>query len=149
MCVAVFTTRLPRKQRRRCAERTPGTEELSIMATRVSGFCRSLSSSILICGLLTVAGLMSGCQTTPKKDPEPQMATPDKVAALRELLQKSQPGAQVGQVIAIYENLAAVSELPVKEIKEGQTVTFVDIQGNPISNGTVAMVVGDSVHVKV
>ena len=42
----------------------------------------------------------------------------------------------------------AVSDLPLQEVKEGQTITFVDIQGNPVNNGTVMKVVGDSVHVK-
>jgi hypothetical protein len=101
---------------------------------------------MVICGVLIGAAM--GCQST-KKEPEAQMATPDKVAALRESIQKAQPGAQVGQVIAVIPGYASISDLPVQEIKEGQTITFVDIQGNPINNGTVGMVVGDAVHVKV
>jgi hypothetical protein len=119
------------------------------MAIRVLRFCCSVSGSLLICGLLTGAGLMIGCQTAAKKDPEPQMATPDKVAAFRELIQKSQPGAQVGRVIEVIPGYASVVDLPLQEVNDGETITFVDGDGKPISNGTVYMHVGDSVHVKV
>ena len=48
-----------------------------------------------------------------------------------------------------YSSLSYLRQLPVQEIKEGQTITFVDTQGNPIGNGTVKMIVGDAVHVQV
>ena len=120
------------------------------MSTCVSRLCRSLGTSVLLCGVMIGVGSMtSGCQSA-KKDPEAQMATPDKVAALRDSIQKAQPVAQLGQVIATITDppYTAVSDLPLQEVKEGQTITFVDIQGNPVNNGTVMKVVGDSVHVK-
>jgi hypothetical protein len=119
------------------------------MPTCVSRFRHRLGQSILIFGLLVSAGMTAGCQTTPKKT-EPEMATPDKAAALRESIQKAQPGAQVGRVIVVLTDApyAAVIDLPVQDVKAGQTITFVDGEGNPVSNGTVAEVVGDAVHVK-
>ena len=98
--------------------------------------------------------LLPGCQSKPKEplsEPTPPVATADKIAAIRESIQKGQPGSLVGQVIetsTVYGPYAAVADLPVQDVKVGQVITFVDGDGNPINNGVVMAVVGDMLHVK-
>jgi hypothetical protein len=98
--------------------------------------------------------VLCGCQSHPKEpppEPPPPVATADKIAAIRESIQKGQPGSLVGQVIAVstvYGPYAAVADLPVQDVKVGQVVTFLDADGNPINNGTVMAIVGDTLHVK-
>ena len=107
---------------------------------------RSFCGTILSCSLM-LAAFATGCAT--KTAPaEPQLAAPDKVAAFRESIQKSQPGSLVGPVIATYQQYAAVADIPVKDVKIGQTITFVDPEGHPVNNGSVARIVDDTLHVK-
>jgi hypothetical protein len=97
---------------------------------------------------------LCGCQSHPKEPTQPApppVASADKIAAIRETIQKGQPGSLVGQVIAVsteYGPYAAVADLPVQDVKVGQVITFLDADGNPINNGTVMAVVGDTLHVK-
>ena len=109
---------------------------------------RLLSCVILSCGLALCAIGASGC-AAPKPAPvEPQMAAPDKVTLIRESIQKTKPGSMVGQVIATFQLYAAVADIPVKDVKLGQTINFVDTDGNPVNVGTVARIVDDTLHVK-
>ena len=108
---------------------------------------RLLGGLILSCGLLACSLVAVGC-ATPKPPVEPQMASPDKVATIRESIQKSKPGSLVGQVITTFQLYAAVTDIPVKDVKKGQTITFTDPDGNPINNGTIAEIVDDTLHVK-
>ena len=101
-----------------------------------------LSFSLIFC---SIGGF--GCATQ-KPPVEPQMASPDKVATVRESIQKSKPGSLVGQVIATFQQYAAVADIPVKDVKLGQTIAFIDADGNPVNNGTVARIVDDTLHVK-
>jgi hypothetical protein len=107
---------------------------------------RVVSGMILSCGLLLGLGNLTGCAT--KTPSEPQAVPPEKIATLRESIQKNKPGSLVGPVIATYQLYAAVGDIPVKEVKLGQTITFVDPDGNPINNGTVANILEDTIHVK-
>ncbi len=114
-----------------------------------ASFRRHFTTSILSCGLLLSLAHIAGC--APKVVPvivEPPIAGPDKVTELRESIQKSKPGSRVGQVVATFELYAAVSEIPVKDVKIGDTLTFLDATGNPINNGTIARIVEETLHVK-
>jgi hypothetical protein len=101
---------------------------------------------IFSCGLLLGLGNLTGCAS--KTPSEPPGAPPEKIATLRESIQKNKPGSLVGPVIATYQLYAAVADIPVKEVKLGQTITFVDPDGNPVNNGTVASILEDTIHVK-
>ena len=107
---------------------------------------RLLSGMLVSCGLVLGLGNLTGCAS--KTPSEPQAAPPEKIATLRESIQKNKPGSLVGPVIATYQLYAAVADIPVKEVKLGQTITFVDPDGNPINNGTVASILDDTIHVK-
>ena len=105
-----------------------------------------LSGMILSCGALFIGGVV-GCQSQPKTV-DPQVAAPEKVASVRETIQKNQPGSLVGQVIETYQQYAAVGDIAVQDVKVGQTITFLDADGNPINNGSIKVIVGDTLHVK-
>ena len=106
---------------------------------------------ILSLAMLTGTTLMCGCAKTPPAETgptEPVMATPEKLSDVRDFFNKARAGTLVGQVVVTNNNLAAVLEIPVKEVKIGQTVTFVDADKNVVNNGTVVAIVDDSLHVR-
>jgi len=111
-------------------------------------FRRHFAGMILSCIMLLGLVHGTGCAPKPLPPVEPQMAGPEKVAVVRESILKSKPGSLIGQVVATFELYAAVTEIPVKEIKLGDTITFVDTDGNPVNNGTIARIVDDTLHVK-
>jgi hypothetical protein len=98
----------------------------------------------LVCGLAT----LGGCATKPAEPTQPKIAPAERVAAMRESVEKSKPGSQVGQVLITFEQYAAVTDINVADVKLGQVVTFVDIDGNPVNAGTVARIVDSNLHVK-
>ena len=63
--------------------------------------------------------------------------TADQFSALRDSILKNRPASLVGQVVITYGNLAAVKDIPLSEIKTGQTISFTDFNGAPVGNGTV------------
>ena len=103
-------------------------------------------------GLLLVGtAVLAGCQPPP---PPPTVVVPvvppppttaDRVAAYRAMVEKVKPGSIVGLVVATQSesNLAAVGDLPVQDFKVGQTVSFVDIDGNVINHGFVKNVTNE------
>ena len=110
-----------------------------------------ISSTLILSALLTAASLMVGCAKTPPPETvptEPIMATPEKLSDVRDFFNKARAGTLVGQVVVTNNNLAAVLEIPVKDVKMGQTVTFVDADKNVVNNGTVVAIVDDSLHVR-
>ena len=111
-------------------------------------FRRCLTGMLLSCGALLGLAGVTGCAPKAVVPAEPQMTAPDKIISMRESMQKSKPGSLVGQVVATFELYAAVTEIPVKEVKIGETITFVDADGNPVNNGSIARIVDDTLHVK-
>ena len=100
--------------------------------------------------LAICCGLLIGIPACAPKNPpvDAQMTPADQVAALRESIQKSKPGSLVGQVLTTYEQYAAVTDIPTKEVAIGQTISFLDAKGDPINNGTIARIIDDTLHVK-
>jgi hypothetical protein len=109
--------------------------------------------------VLSIAALLPffvliGCQ--PLKKP----ASPERAAQVRESIHKNNPNAVVGIVIyTLTEDgnttpdknrpYTAVGDLPVPDVKMGQTVTFIDVaSGKPVSSGVVVAIQSDSVHVR-
>lgn len=99
-------------------------------------------------------GLIAGCRQNHKKPDEAVAppAAPDQVASLRESIQKARPGSLVGIVIDTLPDTArpytAVGDIAVQDAKVGQTVTFVDSNGQPFNAGTVQLIVGDQLHIR-
>jgi hypothetical protein len=60
------------------------------------------------------------------------------------------PPGQVGRVVEVLEsaNLAAVEEIPLERVDEGDLIGFVDDRNRPIVSGTVVAKRGDQVHVR-
>jgi hypothetical protein len=114
---------------------------------------RAIGATVLA---LSTAGLLvcGGCQVTQKH------ASPDRVAQVRDKLQKDNPGAAIGRVIYTltedgkpkpdkHRPYTAVGDVPVQEIKRGGLVTFVDIaSGKSINSGVVADIYVDSIGVR-
>jgi hypothetical protein len=102
--------------------------------------------------LLLGLGVFAGCQNQPKQtDQPPAVASADKYAALRESIPAAQPGALVGRVLetsTAYGPYAAVADIPVQNVKVGDTITFLDADASPINAGEVRAIVGDQLHVK-
>ena len=102
--------------------------------------------------LLLGAALLTGCMRTAKPVPAPQpvVATAEKIAAYRESVDKLRPGSMVGIVAASQPeyNLVAVGDLPVQSFKVGQTLSFVDSDGNTIGNGQIKNIVNDLLILK-
>jgi hypothetical protein len=98
----------------------------------------------LVCGLAT----LGGCATKPADSTQPKIAPAERIAAMRESVEKTKPGSQVGQVLITFEQYAAVTDINVAEVKLGQIVTFVDMDGNPVNAGVVARIVDSNLHVK-
>lgn len=121
-----------------------------MMSIRLSApFRRHFAGLILTCGMLLGLAHGTGCATKPLPPVEPPIVGPEKIAAVRESILKSKPGSLIGQVIETFELYAAVTEIPVKAIKLGDTLTFIDPDGNPVNNGTIAVIVDDNtLHVK-
>ena len=120
-----------------------------VVSNWISG--KLILSSIFALALLMGTTVMMGCAKTPPPETDPVvpvMATPEKLTDVREFFNKARAGTLVGQVIVTVNNLAAVLEIPVKEVRIGQTVTFVDGDKNVVNNGTIVAIVDDSLHVK-
>lgn len=121
-----------------------------LSAARQSVSSRIQRKLVLSLALLMGAIGIVGCAKTPPADvpAEPVMATPETLSDVRDFFQKAKAGSLVGQVVATNNNLCAVIEIPVKEAKIGQIVTFVDKDKNTVNNGTVVAIVEDSLHVR-
>ena len=103
-------------------------------------------TALLLSGIALLAGCQSPAPTAPAGFTGPTtMPSADKVAAYREKMTKLKPGSVVGTVVANNSNgnLAAVADFPVKDFQIGQTLAFVDSDGNPINNGTIRNIVND------
>jgi uncharacterized protein with GYD domain len=128
---------------------SPKPEEFFMMSIRLPACMnRARGGMILSCGLLLALGMFSGCVN--KNAPaDTASATPDQLTALRESIEKTKPGSSVGQVLVTFGQYASITGIPVKDVKVGQTISFIELNGNPISNGTVTHIVDDALHVKV
>ena len=95
-------------------------------------------------GLLLWAGLLTGCAhkappPPPAPPPEPPPVTPDKVSAVRQQLQQSDPLAQVGQIRAVMADhrLVAVGDIPVADVAPGSAILLADGDQRVVAQGTV------------
>ena len=105
-------------------------------------------AGILVCGGL-LFGALCGCAPKSMDATAAPAATTDQYATFKESITKSKPGSMVGQVLTTYMQYAAVTDIPVKELKAGTTVTFVDSTGATVGNGTVVEPSGDSAYLQV
>ena len=105
---------------------------------------------MILCGSLLL-GAFWGC--APKSDANATAATQpamtDAYTAYRESITKSKPGSMVGQVLATYQQYAAIADIAPKDLKAGQTITFVDATGATVGNGMVVGPNGDSSYLQV
>jgi hypothetical protein len=77
-------------------------------------------------------------------------ASPEQIQALRDSYTKADPSARVGVVTAVLpsDNLAAVGDIPVGDLSNGDGFTFSDADNRPLTVGKVVAKTADAVHVK-
>ncbi len=107
-----------------------------------------LAAACLAGGLLT-GGLLSGCQAPPK-DTSAAPANEETLRLIRQSFTATDPKAIVGLVIAVLPDqmYAAVGDVDVKDFSEGEVVTFIDSNKNPLENGIIKKVTSDALHVQ-
>ena len=103
--------------------------------------------------LVMLAAVLAGCRSAPKMKPStpaPQPATPQRVEQIRQMYQRQNADIRVGLVIATLPQyrLAAVGDIPVKDIALNEIVTFIDGDENPLTTGLVVNKTEDTIHVK-
>jgi hypothetical protein len=111
----------------------------------------SLRGALSSAAFLSITLALAGCQSQEKKaDKAAPPASSERANEIRASIQKSQPNALVGIVILTLDDrpYTAIGDVPVQDAKVGQTVTFIDGNGQPFNAGTVVAIVGDSLHVK-
>lgn len=101
-------------------------------------------------GLLILAGLFLGCQNTPKPTPPPLQPVPtqENVESARQQLQRVNPNAEVGTVITVWHDLAAITDVDVSKFNVGDPVSFLDGNLNDLTMGHVIKVVGTVLQVQ-
>lgn len=113
----------------------------------------SLTLRLSLAACVLAALLSAGCQksapppapTPIAQPPVPMPATLETIAALR----KSAPNLPIGRVTHLLPEyrLASVGDVPVKDFKVGQRVSFMGNDGF-LTGGEVVRIVGDGLHVK-
>lgn len=90
-------------------------------------------------GLL--AGIaLAGCAAQPDaKTKTPTVANSSQVARIRAQYQKLDPNSRVGVVIAVrpQDRLAAVGDIPTGDFKQGDVISFEDVNQNLLTVGSV------------
>ncbi len=101
-------------------------------------------------GLLILAGLLSGCQNKSKPTPPPLQPVPtqENVESARQQLQRVNPNTEVGTVITVWHDLAAVTDVDVSKFNVGDPVSFLDGNLNDLTMGHVIKVVGTVLQVQ-
>jgi hypothetical protein len=84
-----------------------------------------------------------GCASKPKAKPAstvpPLVAAKQHAQQLQMNYEKTDPNARVGVVLAVKADthLAAVGDLPVKDFKTGEVLSFLDSAGKLVANGQI------------
>lgn len=101
-------------------------------------------------GLLILAGLLCGCQNKPKPTPPPLQPVPtdQNVESARQQLQRVNPNAEVGTVITVWHDLAAVTDVDVSKFSVGAPVSLLDGNLNDLTMGHVIKIVGTVLQVQ-
>src|SRR5678815_4348027 len=102
------------------------------------------AAAVLAAGLL----LQQGCAS---RKPAARPAQPSMSASqqLRTELMRADPNARIGIVTSTLPDaqLVAVRDVPADDFAQGDTVNFVDGNGQPLATGTVERVVNGAVHI--
>lgn len=96
-----------------------------------------------------IVGLaVAGCRQTPQ---EPPVLQPQPVSEqTRQELAQVAPDALIGRVVETLPEarLVAVGDIDVSNFREGDALVFFGGEENPLVNGVVVDVVGNTLHVK-
>jgi hypothetical protein len=101
---------------------------------------------------LLILTLATACRQTPP--PEAETLTPPPAQPyteeIRQLLQKRNPDAMIGRVIAVLpeESLAAVAELDASRFRPGDSVQFFGTEDVELGFGRVVQVLSNAIHVR-
>jgi hypothetical protein len=112
---------------------------------------RGISGTLLV-ALIVPLVAVAGCQrkrmptSTDAELPPRQVDYPEAKARL----QKLDPGANVGRVIAVLpdERMASIGEINVQEFQRGQTIQIIGADDQPVASGVVLNIVNDTLHVR-
>jgi hypothetical protein len=107
----------------------------------------ALRLTLMLASMLTLIDCGWGCAA--KKSAPP--ASRETLAAVRQHMAAADPNALVGLVIAVEpggQPFAAVSDMPAKEFREGEPITFIDSNRKYLTNGFVRRITEDTLHVE-
>ena len=92
---------------------------------------------------------MFGCVSKPAMTSAPP-ADEETLRLVRQSMTAVDPNVVVGLVIAVLpdKQFAAISDVDVKDFREGDPVTFIDSNKKFITNGTVKHIAADTLDVK-
>lgn len=102
----------------------------------------------------SISALLGGCAAKPKTPPAPPPPSVNSARQTARDLQaayrQSDPSARVGIVLAVKPDiqLAAVGDVPVKDFKSGDVVSFMDTNQQLVANGHVTDTDNDLLIVK-
>lgn len=103
--------------------------------------------ALRLAGLMVVTSLLAlGCAPREQQAGEedtPMLSTAEQTAEqLRRSYQQADPDARVGVVMAVRDELrlAAVGQVPVSDFRDGDTITFIDLNEQVLAHGTVASI---------
>src|SRR6187397_417088 len=143
--------RLARPAASRChGEPMPGGGR--IMTTNITSRRRAMGSirtagaaAVLTAGLL----LQQGCAARKPAPRPPSQPSLGASQLLRSELMRADPNARIGFVtqVLIDAQLVAVRDVPVEDFARGDTVNFLDGNGQPLTTGTVERVLNGAVHI--
>ena len=108
------------------------------------------------CGLLLLTVLVmvlpGGCRrksmpTTTEAELPPR---PVNYPEARARLQKKDPSARMGRVIAVLpdERMASIGEINVQEFQRGEAIQILGAEDQPVATGVVLSIVNDTLHVR-
>jgi hypothetical protein len=104
--------------------------------------------------VLITSALAVGCaKKKPPSKPSPMPATSQQVQQIRDDYFRAYPDSRVGMVTATLKHqngyFVSVGDVPTKDFREGEIITFVDPTRHLLTTGTVVRILPDSVHVLV
>jgi hypothetical protein len=114
---------------------------------------------VLLIGLFaTLLGLGgAACGSSGRKKPvaspppAPEPATPQQVQAIRQAYAQSYPNSRIGVVVAArpQDRLVAVGEVAYQDLRENDTVIFIDSSQKTIADGVIVRLLPEVGHVHV